>query len=370
MGKQKKRADGRFKSSFTFKGKRYYVYGRSKQELIDKEVEKRKELEEGRERRENPSMNEFYQTWTESRRGSVKESTLRGQVGNFKAMASVQIKDAGRTFGELKLSEVTVEDVREVQRALIGAGRTIQTTNDMMAHLYHVFRVAIDERRITYNPCRTVKPLKRTEERARDTHHRALSEEETAAFFKEAAGSHYYDVFRFAINTGMRCGEIGALYETDIKAGIITVERTITRTENGSYIIGDDAKTKAGRREIPVNDAIKEIINHQKAINRMLYGSKVRSIHETIFKAAQGGLLMATPIDREIKRICNQAGIEYFTMHALRATFATRLIENGVNPRTVQELLGHADFSITMNLYGHVLDKTKNEAMQRISIAI
>ena len=144
-----------------------------------------------------------------------------------------------------------------------------------------------------------------------------MTQEETAAFFKEAAGSYYYDVFRFAINTGMRSGEIGALYESDISKGIITVERTITRLENGSYVIGDSAKTKAGRREIPVNDTIKEIIAHQKAINRALHGSKVLSIHETIFKAVEGGLLLATPIDREIKRICKRAGIEKFTMHEI-----------------------------------------------------
>ena len=77
---------------------------------------------------------------------------------------------------------------------------------------------------------------------------------------------------------------------------------------------------------------------------------------------------MSTPVNREIKRICKTAGIQYFTMHALRATFATRAIEQGINPRTIQELLGHADYAITMNLYGHVLDETKAEAMQIIAV--
>lgn len=368
--KQIKRPDGRLQKAFTFKGKRYYVYGFSKQELIDKEIKKRKELEEGHERRENPSMNEYYETWTESRRGSVREATLHAQACQYKACAAVDIPDAGRSFGELKLSEVTPDDVREVQRTLLKAGRSTQTTNDAIAHLSHVFRVAMDERRIDFNPCRPVKALKRTEERARDTSHRALTEEETEAFFKEAAGSYYYDVFRFAINTGMRCGEIGALYDKDIAGGNITVERTITRLESGAYVVGDSAKTESGRRYIPLNDALREIIAHQKAVNRALNGGNLLPFHDRIFKAPEGGLLMATPADREIKRICKRAGIEHFTMHAFRATFATRLIEKGVNPRTVQELLGHADFSLTMNLYGHVLDKTKSEAMEKLSIAL
>lgn len=211
-----------------------------------------------------------------------------------------------------------------------------------------------------------VKPLKQTEERARDTHHRALTKEETAAFIAAAADSYYNDVYRMALNTGMRIGEIGALYNTDIRNGKIYVERTITRKEAGYYEIGDDAKTEKGRRTIPLNDRIREIIAHQKSINRTLDGAE--PLKGLIFKAPERGLLMSTPVNREIKRICKAAGIEYFTMHALRATFATRAIEQGINPRTIQELLGHADFSITMNLYGHVLDETKAEAMQIIAV--
>ena len=68
-------------------------------------------------------------------------------------------------------------------------------------------------------------------------------------------------------------------------------------------------------------------------------------------------------VDREIKRICKVIGIEEFTMHGFRATFATRCIEAGMNPRTLQELLGHTNFNLTMSLYGHVVNDTlKNEA--------
>ena len=79
---------------------------------------------------------------------------------------------------------------------------------------------------------------------------------------------------------------------------------------------------------------------------------------------------MATPVDREIKRVCKRTGIEHFTCHAFRDTFATRAIEQGVAPRTLQELLGHSDFSLTMNLYGHVLDDTKEKAMNALQIVI
>jgi integrase len=230
---------------------------------------------------------------------------------------------------------------------------------------------ALKERVIDYNPCILLKKLARTEERARDTHHRALSIAEQKAFFdcELCKQSYYYNVFRFAVSTGMRIGEIGALKNSDIRGGIIHVERTITRAEAGNYIIGESAKTEAGRRSIPMNEQIKAIVAEQRELNTLLDG-KALSFDNLLFRAPERGLLMATPIDREIKRICRACGVEPFTMHALRATFATRAIESGMNPKTLQEILGHSNFNITMSLYGHCLTDTKKQEMDNIIIAI
>ncbi len=168
----------------------------------------------------------------------------------------------------------------------------------------------------------------------------------------------------------MRIGEIAALYESDIYDDMIYVRRTVRRTSTGNYIIGDDTKTEHSTRSIPINDNIREILEHQKEINRMIDGEEIKSIHETIFKSFQRGILLPFPVGRDIDRICRRAGIERFAFHALRATFATRCIEQGIEPRTLQELLGHADFGLTMNLYGHVVDNTKTKAMNKIRIAL
>lgn len=367
----KKRADGRLQKSFTYNGKRYFVYGKDSAELDQRAYEKRQELIQGKKDHDDPTLDAFYEKWTENRRDSIKESTIRCQHFQYTTCADVKI--SGRRLGEYRLSEVKPDDIRTVQKTLLNGEKkknTTQTVNDKIAVLSHIFHDAIRERYLSYNPCSPVRPLKRTEERARDTIHRALTIEETQAFFKAAENSFYYDVYRIAINTGMRIGEIGALYSSDIYDNMIHVNRTITKTDTGSYKIGEDGKTKHATRTIPLNDSIREIIQHQKEINRMLDGDKITSIHELIFKAPERGLLMSTPVDREITRICKRIGIEKFTLHALRATFATRCIEQGIEPRTLQELLGHADFGLTMNLYGHVVDNTKINAMSRLNIAL
>lgn len=370
MARTKRRADGRVVKTFTFEGKKYFVYGKSKDEAEDKASEKKRMLKAGKMDHDDPKLDAFHEKWTEDRRDSIKPSTLRCQHFQYNSCANVKIK--GKRLGDFRLSEIKADDIRQVQKALQEGSKknTTQTINDKIAVLSHIFHDAVNERYIDYNPCVVVKPLKRTEKRARDTVHRALTLSEQTTFFENARGSFYYDVFRMAVLTGMRIGEIGALFPADIYDNTIHIRRTITKTETGGYVIGEDTKTWHGRRDIPLNEDIIEVIKHQKMINRYLDGEKEIGLNEPIFKAPERGLLMATPADREIGRICKRTGIEKITAHALRATFATRCIEQGIEPRTLQELLGHADFGITMNLYGHVTDDTLENAMGRIKIAI
>ena len=367
MAKNKKRADGRLQKCITFNGKKYYVYAKSRDELERKAYEKRIELEHGKEMHDNPTIQVFYERWVENRRSSVTQATIRSQQCHFNTVSKIQIN--GKPFKDYQLSEIKAEDIRIIQRSLLESGNKAQTVNDKVAFISHIFHDAVNEQYITYNPCSPVKPIKKTEEKARDTHHRALTIEETRLFFENVQNSFYYDVFRFAINTGMRIGEVGALRNSDIYDGAIHVNRTITRTENGGYCIGTETKTWHGKRTIPLNDAISEIIEHQRKINHILDGN-ISGIDDLIFKAPERGLLLATPVDREIKRVCKRTGIKHFTCHAFRDTFATRAIEQGIEPKTLQELLGHADYSLTMNLYGHVIDSTKEKAMSRINIAL
>ncbi len=366
MAKNKKRADGYLTKTFTFNNKRYYVYAKDRKELERKAFEKLHKLESGEIDHENPTLDKYHETWTKNRRNSIKEATLRCQHFQYQSCADVLIGD--KRLGDFRLSEIRPDDIRTVQRTLLEKNST-QTINDKIAVLNHMFIDAVKERYIDYNPVLVVKNLKRTEKKARDTIHRALTIEETQRFFEYAQKSNYYDVFRMCILTGMRIGEVGALFQSDIYDNAIHVNRTITKTESGSYVIGEDTKTWSGRRIIPLNDSIKEVIEHQKSVNR-IDEEKVIGLHEPIFKAPQRGLLMSTPCDRQIAAICKRAGIEKFTAHAFRATFATRAIEKGIAVRTIQELLGHKDYSITMNLYGHVVNSTLESAMNEIGIAL
>lgn len=365
-----KRKDGRLQSSFIYAGKRYYVYGKTREELIEKESEKRLELKIGEEDRKNPTLNNYYKYFTKIRRGSVQESSIRCQAFMFNAAASIVMDSNNLKLGDIRIKEITPKDMQYVQLELANSERTTETVNNIMAHLKHVFNAAVKDETIDRNPCKCISNLKRKEKPARDTIHRALNDYETKAFFDKARerDSYYFNLFSLLIQTGMRVGEAGALtaFNIDERGGYIHVQSTVTRDEAGAYIIGDGTKTKAGIRDIPLSIPVLDVIRKQKKLISTLFEGHIPS---TLFPSVQGALLRDYSVDREIWRICEDAGIERFSSHAFRATFATRFIEQRPEDfKILSEILGHSDVKITLNLYTHVMDDKKREAMRGVVI--
>ena len=358
---------------FRVEGKRYSVYGQTAKECLQKATEKEESLHAGTYKPgKDLTLTEYFDRWIEAKAGAVKETTIRTNKILFAIVRDMPVDHAGHTFGSMKLTAIEAQQIRDLQSAMIGAGKATRTANDTVSLLKSVFQSAIDTDRIlTWNPAAGVKRLRRTEPAARDTYHRALTEDETKLFFQTAKEreSWYYDLYCFLIDTGCRCGEAGALLNSDVTGSTIRINKTVTRTEAGTYRIGSEAKTRAGTRDIPIRPLARQGIDHQRAVN-MLLANGIMGITDTVFRSPRGGLLSDTAVNQDIARICKAAGIEKFTAHAFRDTFATRCIESGMQPKTLQEILGHTDISMTMNLYAHVMEETKIQQMQAVKINI
>lgn len=368
--REKEKADKRLSASFSFGGKRYFIKANSKAELEEKKYQKRRELEQGAQDRENPTLNKYYERFTDHRRKKVKESTIRCQSFQFRNCADVAIDKTGRTLGEMRIRDIRPYDIQMVQAELEKSGRKTQTINDNLAHLSHVFNAAVKDETIDRNPCKCIENLQRTELRARETIHRALSKEETSKFFEAAKGSYFENMFKVMIQTGVRVGELGALsvFDVDSKENMLHIHKTVTRDELGRYYVGDTPKTDAGNRDIPLTNQVFKAIEAQKEMNRLVHGNVV---YDTIFRSAEGALLREYEVNREIERICRRTGIERFTNHAFRATFATRFIEQRPQDfKVLSEILGHSNIKITLNLYTHVMTDSKVKAMKAVKIAI
>ena len=367
MARLKKNGKGYIMKTFMYEGKRIYVYAKDQKELLEKTAQKMKELEEGKTNQINPTINKYYEYFTELRLKEQKGATIRAQKYQYKNIAEVEIR-SGLRFGELRIKEITRRDIETARQILLESGKTPENLNICFAHLNHVFESAVMDDTIQKNPCKALKRLKRESEPISENKHRALSEEESVKFLKtsEERSSFYHNTFKLMLLTGMRIGEVGALYLTDIDSEFIHVRRTITRDEVGAYEVGEDTKTYSGKREIPLTPELRKVIKDQKELNNMVFGLGWTG---TLFKSSEGQLLREYTVNREINRVCKEAELEKFTCHGFRVTFATRFIEQRPQDfKILSEIMGHKDISITLNLYTRVMTENKVLAMNDLKI--
>ncbi len=124
-------------------------------------------------------------------------------------------------------------------------------------------------------------------------------------------------------------------------------------------------KSKSGYRDLPMTQECKRLLLAQKEKVKAL---KVinKDFAEFVFLCRKGEPTKNSAYDTTLFKLADKAGIDRFSMHVLRHTYATRCIEAGMRPKTLQMLLGHSNISITMNLYVHVTDDEKKKEVGKI----
>lgn len=360
----RRKANGSIEYRFMIGDQRFSVSGSTVRECREKERIKAAKVAAGQyTRNERITIRQYFEEWMKAREGTVTASSLH--------TVKTEMKPVLDLIGAERVAKVERRQIIALQRDL-QKSFTTTGTNYRVGILKSMFKAAVLDGVIARNPCEGVKSLKRTEVSARDTIHRALTLEEQEAFFRAAEGEWLYELLCFLIQTGCRVGEALALRWSDIdqRKNVIRVRRTIVATDRGTEI-SDRTKSRAGMRDIPLTEDILETLRRQRQKVRDVFGEKVERIDGLVFIGITGkGCCQKQTVHLAIKRTAKRAGIDHISTHCLRDTFATRAIEGGMNPQTLKTILGHESFSMTMDLYAHVLPNIRQEEMNRIKISI
>ena len=206
---------------------------------------------------------------------------------------------------------------------------------------------------------------------------RVLTIRETESFLEQARDTFYYNLFVLALETGLRVGELCALQWQDInfRKRVLYVRHTLCYfSKDGKYVFEmHDTKTNNGRRTIPLTEKAVNTLKRQKLQKQeiVLKGKVAPKEYENLVFVTKNNqptqqFLINQCMDLIIRKV-NKAGIELqpFTPHTFRHTFATRAIESGMNPKTLQRILGHGTLQMTMDLYCHVTEDTLFEEMEK-----
>lgn len=360
-------SNGLYECRFTIDKKRYSCYGKSVTETREKERELRQQIEDGLyTKNKNITLDKYYEEWKKGREGTVKGNTAL----NIECRYKNHIKPM---LGHKKIVDIEKREIIMLQQKLAKMQKA-SSVNTIITQLKSLLNDAVADGIISRSPATGIKLLK-TESKATETYHRALTEEEQEIFMKEAKQEWLYEVLALLLCTGMRIGECTALewQDIDYKNNVIHVTKTISRTSTGEYTIGTP-KSESSIRDIPMTAAIKEILMSQKIKQDMVHGNVVK-MTRPVFENLYGKMVFNASVNKAItetlKRINkDKVIIEHFSAHALRDTFATRYIEQGGSPQVLKTILGHSSLAMTMDLYSHVLPNTKQQEMNSIKIVI
>jgi integrase len=391
MGHLKKQKDGYYRVSKIVNGKKIEARAKTERQAKERLDRKTEEYHEtiGKPASKYTFDNYYQRKWLPERSKTVKPATIRKQSFQYDRLSEIRIEKTypdkppvKMRFVDIRLTEMKREDIRKLQTALQqitavrkDSGEVVpyykaSSINDMVSFVKHILYGAMDDEYLTVNPAARVKALRVRDIPANETIHRALTIEESDRFFKEAAGSWYYPLYVFMISSGLRIGEAAALKWSDIKPqkGVIHVGGTYTKNEAGAFYVGS-TKTEAGKRDVIYTDIMKEAVEGQRVLKEMLFGENDRR-KEFIFCSPTGLMVREGSVNRDMARICERAGIERITSHGLRDSFSTRALESGMAMKTLQKVLGHADFATTSNTYAHVTDDTKRKESRAINSGV
>lgn len=379
-----KRADGRYQARFTFQGERYTLYDRDLKVLQKKLADTKYEMEHGIYLDgKSMTLDRFFHTWlSEIKENTVKENTISVYLEIYKVHIGPQL-------GSLQVGSITKLTVQRLLNSMQKNGLSANTLAKTKAILYSVFKEAMENRMISYNPCENITIRREKNER------RVLSFDEQKLLLDAISGSRYEPLCLLALSTGLRIGELSGLRWSDIHFAekTLTVERTYVYLHDVKTHRMKDVfhspKTKNSTRTIRLLDSmilmLTEHKKNQEAEKQRLgeLWQPVEGGEDLVFTTKNGkpvrGLNVSETLNHYIDQINareeEQARLENrepvpfdrITPHTLRHTFATRAFESGIPPKVVQQILGHSSLEMTMDLYTHVTEDVQSREIQKLS---
>lgn len=176
-----------------------------------------------------------------------------------------------------------------------------------------------------------------------------------------------------ALYTGARIGELESITWDDLKGNKLTINKTFRFVKNlttNKYVpTVTPPKTKCSCRTLVLNNKAMDILKDQKKQHNLLklkLGNKFPH-PELIFTTRNGNFLEPQTIRNALNKVCTDANLPKIKFHALRHTFASRLIEGGVNIKIISNILGHSSTSVTEKVYIHVLEQFKEDTNELIN---
>lgn len=363
------RADGKYQFKYHVNGKPHFVYSWRLEPTDKLPVGKKpclslRELEKqigydldsqmdplGK----NITVTELVDRYLKTKTG-VRDSTRAG----YKTVQRILQKES---FGGKKISQIKVSDAKLFLIKLQSDGRGYSSIHSIRGVLRPAFQLAVDDDVLHKNPFGfELATVIVNDSVTRE----AISRDQMRKFLKfihdDNVYCKYYEVVYILFHTGMRISEFCGLTirDVDLKNRIINIDHQLLRTSEGKYVI-EATKTNAGTRKLPMTEDVfqcfQAIIEDRE---KPRYEKVVDGYTGFLFTDKDGKPLVAMHWEHRFNHMVKRYNdifrvqMPNITPHVCRHTYCSNMAKSGMNPKTLQYLMGHSDIGVTLNTYTHL----------------
>lgn len=302
-------------------------------------------------------LSKFLEEWLVVAKTSVRPNT-------YHQYSQIVHQHINPMLGEILLKDLRPDHVQSLYTNKLENGVSPRTTRMIHAVIHRALNHALKLGLIVRNVSDAV-----TRPKVERKEMKTLNDYQVRQLIQVAESERMGILFWVAVTTGLRQGELIGLKwsDLDLKTRSIQIQRQVQRRK-GEGLVFCEPKSASGRRVIVLGKSTIERLREHKNIqqkDRILLEEKWQD-YDLIFPSPIGTPLDPSNVLKVYKYCLKEAGLPNLRFHDLRHTAATLMLQQGINPKIVQERLGHSDISLTLNTYSHVLPPMQEEAAEKM----
>lgn len=306
------------------------------------------------------TFNEFWPTFLEQKEIVAKKTTIAAYTLQWE-------KHLERVFGNLEMSDVRNSHLQKYVNDSLLSGRHVKVVKDeivLVKNMLKTYSVCMDTR--YFSPIVIWPSKAKTQGQTRQREKYTDEEITKIVDYCRKSKKHWHKAIALACLSGMRIGEVSGLKLGDFDFGnkTVHVRRTVGRLYKGNgetELYENTTKTACSNRIVPIPEWLCDYYQTYS----ILYDLEEDSY---ITPGSKSPFIEPRTLRSNFRTLCRGIGIDYKSFHSLRHSYASRLLLNGVDVRTAAELLGHADVSMTLNVYSHSDIGEKVKAAKKIFV--